>query len=218
MRIVISKNFDEKRLFDKREFVLEEGKITAILGESGVGKTTLLRALAGIEKFDGEREGINGVSVAFQEPRLLPFVSAIDNLTFVGVEKEKATKWLEWVEIKDVHQKASTLSGGEKQRVSLARALAKESDLLLLDEPFSSVDTARKIRLLTKLRAYLSEEKRTTAFVTHDIDEALAVADTVLYLGEGDTTTFTVVEADRTAPYGDAPLRKRIYEKILQKG
>ncbi|MBQ8428061.1 MAG: ATP-binding cassette domain-containing protein [Clostridia bacterium] len=213
MKIVISKKFDERTLFNGQEFIVEEGKITAILGESGVGKTTLLRALAGLEEFDGEREE-RTLSVCFQEPRLLPFATALDNLTFVGIEKEQATKWLEWAEIADVHQKANTLSGGEKQRVSLARALAKESDLLLLDEPFSSVDTARKIRLLEKLRAYLSEEKRTTAFVTHDIDEALSAADKIILITPSGITYFSVTKEDRTT-YGNSPLRAQIYEKII---
>ena len=213
MKIVISKKFGERTLFDKQEFFFEEGKITALLGESGVGKTTLLRALAGLEKFEGEKEE-KSVSVAFQEARLLPFATALENLTFVGIEKTKAIKWLEWVEISQINQKASTLSGGEKQRVALARALAKESDLLLLDEPFSSLDTPRKIRLLAKLRAHVTAQKRTTVFVTHDIDEATATADKILLVTPLEVISLEVTKQDRMA-YGNAPLRAKIYEKII---
>lgn len=216
MRIVITKKYGEQVLFDKQEFVFEEGKITCLLGESGAGKTTLLRALAGIEPFEGETNAPASISLAFQEARLLPFASALDNLTFVGIETEKAAEWLSWAEIKDVRQKASTLSGGEKQRVSLARALAKKSDLLLLDEPFSSVDAARKVRLLERLRETLSSQNRTTVFITHDIDEALYIADTVLLLQGGVQTAFPVQEKDR-AEYGNSSLRRKIYQMILKK-
>ena len=212
MKIVISKNYDEKVLFDSQEFIFEKGKITCLLGESGVGKTTLLRALCGLEKYEGSTDETLTLSVAFQEARLLPFASALDNLKFVGIED--ADKWLDFVEIAEKNQLASTLSGGEKQRVSLARAVAKNSELLLLDEPFSSVDTARKVRLLEKLRALLQEEKRTTLFITHDIDEALYAADVLLLLKEGKVTRFEVDEGERI--YGDSPLRQQLYEQILR--
>ena len=212
MKIVISKKYDEKVLFDGQEFTFEKGKITCLLGESGVGKTTLLRALCGLEKFEGKTDENPTLSVAFQEPRLLPFATALDNLKFVGIDEGE--KWLSWVEIEDNNQLASTLSGGEKQRVALARAVAKNSELLLLDEPFSSVDTARKVRLLEKLRALLQEEKRTTLFITHDIDEALYAADVLLLLKDGKVTRFDVDEAQRS--YGDSPLRKKLYEEILR--
>ena len=212
MKIVISKNYDEKVLFDSQEFIFEKGKITCLLGESGVGKTTLLRALCGLEKYEGSTDETLTLSVAFQEARLLPFASALDNLKFVGIED--ADKWLDFVEIAEKNQLASTLSGGEKQRVSLARAVAKNSEMLLLDEPFSSVDTARKVRLLEKLRALLQEEKRTTLFITHDIDEALYAADVLLLLKEGKVTRFEVDEGERI--YGDSPLRQQLYEQILR--
>ncbi|MBR2904180.1 MAG: ABC transporter ATP-binding protein [Clostridia bacterium] len=215
MKITITKKFDDRLLFDHREFTFAEGKITCLLGESGVGKTTLLRALAGLDDFEGEKETHGNLSIAFQEPRLLPHASAKGNLTFVGVEDEAAKKWLEWVEIADESQSASTLSGGEKQRVALARALAKESELLLLDEPFSSVDTARKVRLLKKLRPLLVDQKRTTIFVTHDIDEAVFVADEIILISNGGkTATFSVSDEDRKT-FGTSSLRAKIYEEIL---
>ena len=179
-----------------------------------MGKTTLLKAICGLEKFEGETDAPKGVSIAFQEPRLLPFYSALQNLAFVGIDEEKATEWLSWAEVEDIHQKTSTLSGGEKQRVSLARALAKDSELLLLDEPFSSVDMARKVRLLTSLKGLLATQNRTTVFVTHDIDEALYIADTVLLIKEGEVTKFAV--ADETE-YGNSPLRSSLLEAILAK-
>ncbi|MBQ9117933.1 MAG: ABC transporter ATP-binding protein [Clostridia bacterium] len=213
MRIVITKKFGEKLLFDGREFVFEEGKITAVLGESGVGKTTLLRALAGLEKFDGEKEVPQNISVAFQEPRLLPFASVLDNLTFVGIDEETAEKWLAWAEITEVGQKVSTLSGGEKQRVSLARALAKKGELLLLDEPFSSLDTARKVRLMRTLRKKLREENRTCLFVTHDIDEAAYLADDVIWIDGANTDVIALTKADKEE-YGVSYLREKWLKNV----
>ena len=214
MKIVITKKCGEKLLFNSQDFFFEDGKITCLLGESGIGKTTLLHALAGIEPFDGKREGVGSVAVAFQEPRLLPFKSALGNMTFVGIDEKRGAQWLDWAEIADKKQKASTLSGGEKQRVSLARAVAKESDVLLLDEPFASVDTARKVRLLKKLSETLAQQQRTCVFVTHDVDEAVFIADEILLWQQGELTRFAVQEKDREK-FGDSPLRQKIYDKIL---
>ncbi len=215
MNITITKKFGDKVLFDRQTFSFSPTKITCVLGESGLGKTTLLRAMAGLEPFEGERDECTP-SVAFQEPRLLPFSSPKENLTYVGVAEKDAEKWLDWVELGGVDKDTKYLSGGEKQRVALARALAKAGDLLLLDEPFSSVDTARKIRLCEKLRKELKAEGRTTVYVTHDVDEALLVADEILLLQDGATFCFDVAEEDRS--WQNSPLRAKIYQKILSKG
>ncbi len=191
MRDICVKNFtcsyEQKTIFDNFDVTFEQGKINVILGGSGVGKTTLLNAIAGIKSYEGQIEGCEGgVSYIFQKDRLIPSISVYKNLDLIlkGVVKDKAERkrMIEQtavdLEIFDVLKSLpSEISGGQAQRVSMARAFLYPSDVMLLDEPFKELDTALKTRLIKQFAALQEKKNKTVVFVTHAIDECLLLAD-----------------------------------------
>lgn len=191
MRDICVKNltcsYEQKTIFDNFDVTFEQGKINVILGGSGVGKTTLLNAIAGIKSYEGQIEGCEGgVSYIFQKDRLIPSISVYKNLDLIlkGVVKDKAERkrMIEQtavdLEILDVLKSLpSEISGGQAQRVSMARAFLYPSDVMLLDEPFKALDTALKTRLIKQFAALQEKKNKTVVFVTHAIDECLLLAD-----------------------------------------
>lgn len=191
MRDICVKNltcsYEQKTIFDNFDVTFEQGKINVILGGSGVGKTTLLNAIAGIKSYEGQIEGCEGgVSYIFQKDRLIPAISVYKNLDLIlkGVVKDKAERkrMIEQtavdLEISDVLKSLpSEISGGQAQRVSMARAFLYPSDVMLLDEPFKALDTALKTRLIKQFAALQEKKNKTVVFVTHAIDECLLLAD-----------------------------------------
>lgn len=191
MRDICVKNltcsYEQKTIFDNFDVTFEQGKINVILGGSGVGKTTLLNAIAGIKSYEGQIEGCEGgVSYIFQKDRLIPSISVYKNLDLIlkGVVKDKAERkrMIEQtavdLEIFDVLKSLpSEISGGQAQRVSMARAFLYPSDVILLDEPFKALDTALKTRLIKQFAALQEKKNKTVVFVTHAIDECLLLAD-----------------------------------------
>lgn len=191
MRDICVKNltcsYEHKTIFDNFDVTFEQGKINVILGGSGVGKTTLLNAIAGIKSYEGQIEGCEGgVSYIFQKDRLIPSISVYKNLDLIltGVVKDKAERkrMIEQtavdLEISDVLKSLpSEISGGQAQRVSMARAFLYPSDVMLLDEPFKALDTALKTRLIKQFAALQEKKNKTVVFVTHAIDECLLLAD-----------------------------------------
>lgn len=191
MRDICVKNltcsYEQKTIFDNFDVTFEQGKINVILGGSGVGKTTLLNAIAGIKSYEGQIEGCEGgVSYIFQKDRLSPSISVYKNLDLIlkGVVKDKAERkrMIEQtavdLEIFDVLKSLpSEISGGQAQRVSMARAFLYPSDVMLLDEPFKALDTALKTRLIKQFAALQEKKNKTVVFVTHAIDECLLLAD-----------------------------------------
>lgn len=191
MRDICVKNltcsYEQKTIFDNFNVTFEQGKINVILGGSGVGKTTLLNAIAGIKSYEGQIEGCEGgVSYIFQKDRLIPSISVYNNLDLIlkGVVKDKAERkrMIEQtavdLEISDVLKSLpSEISGGQAQRVSMARAFLYPSDVMLLDEPFKALDTALKTRLIKQFAALQEKKNKTVVFVTHAIDECLLLAD-----------------------------------------
>jgi sulfonate transport system ATP-binding protein len=171
------------------------GEIVALIGRSGSGKSTVLRVLAGLsDDHTGERTVSGAPAIAFQEPRLFPWRSVATNvgygLTRIRLPRSevaaRVARALTDVGLADRAEAwPSTLSGGQAQRVSLARALVAEPDLLLLDEPFGALDALTRL----SMRALLLDLWRTNEFgvllVTHDVDEAVALADRVLVLEDG---------------------------------
>lgn len=172
---VVYKNFD---------FSFEKG-VNVVLGKSGCGKTTLLNVIANLVPFSGSCKTQGKISVVFQQPSLAP-TSVWNNVDLVlprGKNDEKIRRVLQLAQIADKKdQNAQKLSGGEQQRVSLARAFAADTQILLLDEPFSNLDFGVKVQLRATLNALLAESAKTAVLVTHDIDEALALADKIFLL------------------------------------
>jgi ABC-type nitrate/sulfonate/bicarbonate transport system ATPase subunit len=181
----LTRRFGELAVIKDLSFALPERGIVAILGASGCGKTTLLRLLAGLDLPDGGSitSTHRKIAVSFQEPRLVPWLSAKENINFVLSEVEnssdKASELLAAVGLADKENALPrTLSGGEKQRLSLARALAVGADLLLLDEPFSALDEETKRRVLALVKD--ANPEGLTVVITHDKEDALLLGATAL--------------------------------------
>ena len=175
-------SFGENRVIDN--FSMEIGKgTTALLGPSGCGKTTLLGAAAGLIRYDGEISKSGKCSMVLNEPRLLPWYSALRNVKAVtrGMIDDEALRLLRVCEADSFADKLpEQLSAGMAQRVSIARALAYKADILLMDEPFKAVDAELKSRLI---KSVIGEFKGSTVvFVTHDAAEAELIADRIVTL------------------------------------
>jgi sulfonate transport system ATP-binding protein len=193
----VSKSFGDGLVLDELDLDIRAGEFVALLGRSGSGKSTLLRALADLEHMQqGSIDVAGGISVAFQEPRLLPWkrVQANVELALDGrhrrkpgaASSERAKQVLEEVGLSDKTRVwPRTLSGGQAQRVSLARALAPEPDLLLLDEPFSALDALTRMEMHRLVLGLWERHRPGVLLVTHDVDEALQLADRVLVLIDG---------------------------------
>lgn len=184
----ISKTFDGKKVLDRVNLFMPHTGILAVTGRSGIGKTTLLRILSGLEDPDEGQIVDAEIKIAykFQEPRLFPWLSALDNVAAVleGEHAEqKARELLDRVGLSDATSLLpSQLSGGMAQRVALARALAYNADLLLLDEPFSAVDDSTKASLLSLVKQY--GENHAVIIVTHDPAEIEALGASIFALNE----------------------------------
>ena len=178
--IVISdlcKSFGENRVLDRFSATLPAGKITGLMAPSGAGKTTLLRILMGLEQADsGSITGLNGlrISAVFQEDRLCLSLTPSQNLRLVNPElsKAEALEALREVGLSD-NQKTQALSGGMRRRVAILRALLTPSDLLLLDEPFRSLDADTRQLVLEDVRRRMGN--RTVLLVTHEARELAAL-------------------------------------------
>lgn len=202
----INKTFGNFKASDNISFGLEKGKLIGLLGPSGSGKTTILRMLAGLEKQDSGDIFINGKNVnnvpasergigfVFQNYALFPFMTVSSNIAY-GLKvqkkdkkfiKERVNELLELVGLPDVRKRyPDQLSGGQRQRIALARALAPQPELLLLDEPFAAIDAKVRKELRTWLRETIDKIGITSIFVTHDQDEAIEVADEIVVTNKG---------------------------------
>ena len=185
----VGKEYDGQTVLQDLDLRIQDGKITAVMGPSGLGKTTLLKILLGLEDFGGSVSGMEGrkVSAVFQDSRLLPWLTLRQNLELVcgpGCEAEIAEA-LALMELTDAADKRpSELSGGMQRRGALARALAYGGDTFLLDEPFTGLDEELKDRIAGRLSERWRKEKKTVLFVTHDSAEAAAYADGTVRLQE----------------------------------
>ena len=186
----LRRSFGRRTVLERLDLSIGRGEFVALLGKSGCGKTTLLRALAGLDAVDaGDLKAPGRRAVVFQEHRLLPWFKVVDNVS-IGLSgrgvRERALAALAEVEMQGhVDAWPVTLSGGEAQRVALARALIREPELLLLDEPFAALDALTRIKMHDLVRALMARHRPAVLLVTHDIDEAIALADRVLTLRHG---------------------------------
>ncbi|MEM8524132.1 MAG: ABC transporter ATP-binding protein [Bacteroidota bacterium] len=202
----LSKNFGTVKALDQVSFQLETGKTYSIVGESGSGKTTLARLITGLERPDFGSIHLNGkliasgsfhlsaekraVGLVFQDYALFPHLTVEKNIEY-GIAKTKDKKrivesLLTLVNLEGYGSRyPHELSGGQQQRVALARALAPEPQLLILDEPFSNLDTSLRNYLRTELFNILQQTGVSSIFVTHDTKDALAVSDEILILRNG---------------------------------
>ncbi|MFJ9365621.1 ABC transporter ATP-binding protein [Nocardia sp. NPDC101769] len=184
------KDFGERRVLHGLDLDIRPGEFVALLGRSGSGKSTLLRALAGLDDETGGELTVSGeVAVAFQEPRLVPWKRVRDNVTLgLRHENRRAAAAAALAEVGLAERGAAwplTLSGGEAQRASLARALVREPDLLLLDEPFSALDALTRITIHGLVLDLWARHRPGVLLVTHDVDEAVLLADRALVLHGG---------------------------------
>lgn len=228
----ISKSFAGSQVLDNFSLDIPPGKVTVVLGPSGCGKTTLLNILSGLLPHDGgQRTGFEQArfSYVFQEPRLIPSLTARQNVELVlraslpdDARRERARHVLSAVGLRDAaEQKPSQLSGGMRQRVALARAFAFPADLLLLDEPFQSVDLKTRIGLMDAFLELQAEDPRTVVFVTHEVKEALYLGETIVVLSDKPARILDRMElsmAREHRRYGSSDLSDReaaLYRLIL---
>lgn len=187
----IGKKYDGVEIYKDFDLTLNEGIITCIMGPSGCGKTTLLNMIGGLIPLDsGQMEGFDGkrFSYVFQETRLLPWKTVEGNLDFVldhSLPKEERKALTDNL-LKMVKMEAfanyypSQLSGGMAKRVSIARAFAVPSDIILMDEPFSGIDINLKQAMLQHFLEIWKNDRRTILYVTHDVDEALLLSNEIV--------------------------------------
>ena len=215
------KSFGSRVIFDGIDLRVAPGEFVALLGASGSGKTTLLRVLLGLERLGGGRGGVaTPSSVVFQEPRLIPSQKVWRNV-LLGVPRGSAGKTqalsaLEEVGLRD-HADAwpATLSGGEAQRVALARALIREPRLLLLDEPFAALDALTRLKMQALVKQLCDRHRPGVLLVTHDVDEAVRLADRVLVLKDGALTLDIPVSADLSLTSQEsAAIRVRLFDEL----
>ena len=222
--INITKKWGNKSIFDNFSLELPNEKVSVILGESGVGKSTLLSVAASLTDYEGKTEGFEKPSFVFQQPRLIEQLSVYENIEFAlssvdmgkGEKKRVIESALEKARILPLANRiCSSLSGGEKQRVSLARAIAFPSDVLLTDEPFNSLDIRLKSEIISDLKNVVSEQKRTVLFVTHSVDEAMFFGDYIVVLKNNKAIVLGEKPPEKTFGYEDNPLLRKTLIKIL---
>lgn len=212
----LRKNFGARTVLDELSFEIAQGHTLAVIGASGCGKTTLLRVLAGLERQSGGHIRVGGRAVEslapqsrqtlylYQEPLLFPHLDVFENIAF-GLRlrglrdapiRQSVTALLAELELEGYeHRAVETLSGGQRQRVAFGRALIVQPALLLLDEPFSSLDPDTRSAMQLLFKRVAQEHRITALFVTHDLKEALRMGDTFALLEAGRLWQF----ADRAA-------------------
>lgn len=183
------KKFNDHYVFNNLNLDIESDKITVILGKSGCGKTTLLRLISNLEKYDSGSINTNNLkfSYVFQEPRLFPWLTVFENIqTITNLPSDEIYRMIRMVDLeKFSNSYPDELSGGMKSRVSLARAFAYKPNFLLMDEPFSNLDDFTRVKMQEELLKLYNKENVGILFVTHNIDEALTIADKIIVLKEG---------------------------------
>jgi NitT/TauT family transport system ATP-binding protein len=216
----VSLRFDAETVFAGLDLDVEEGEFFCLLGPSGCGKSTALRIIAGLQAYDGGSVAIDNapaaerwrdIALVFQNPRLLPWRTAVANV-MLGMElrgvdfdraemKKRAESLLDLVGLgADGRKYPRMLSGGERQRVSLARALAVDPRIILMDEPFSALDPNTRRNMRDEIATIWQRTRKTIVFVTHDVDEAIELADRIVLLSPKPTRIIDTVQISAARP------------------
>ena len=212
--------FGDETIYDGLNFSVKPGEFLCILGPSGCGKSTSLRLMGNLLEAQGGDVSIEGLppelgwnklAYVFQSPRLVPWRSAFGNV-LLGMElrfekqakserEETARRLLTMVGLQnDMEKFPAMLSGGERQRVAIARALSVDPDIILMDEPFSALDLNTRWRMRSEIIRIWKETQKTVIFVTHDVDEALVLADRILLLSNKPTKALETIVLDQPRP------------------
>ena len=212
--------FGSEQIYDNISFDVNSGEFISILGPSGCGKSTSLRIIGGLLDISSgdvsitnkaPKEAWRELSYVFQSARLVPWRNALKNvmlgmeLRYDGLKKtameSRAKELLSLVGLSgDIEKFPSMLSGGERQRVAIARALAVDPKIILMDEPFAALDLNTRERLREELIGIWEKTKKTIIFVTHDIDEALILADRIILLSDKPTRVLETIEINEKRP------------------
>lgn len=224
----LSKHFGDLQVLENLDLSIEPGSFVAIVGRSGCGKSTLLRLISGLEQpnkgtvfYDGKvHNKLNEEArFMFQEARLLPWHSVIKNVR-LGLKKNQFPKALDALQQVGLEPRAnewpSVLSGGQRQRVALARSLVHEPRLLLLDEPLGALDALTRIEMQSLIERIWLENGFTAILVTHDIAEAVALADRVIVLDQGKVDLDLDIDQPRPRQRGNTKL-SQLEAEILQR-
>ncbi|WP_409199588.1 ATP-binding cassette domain-containing protein [Methanobrevibacter sp. DSM 116169] len=221
----VEKSYDDNVIIPDFNLEINEGEFVTIIGSSGSGKTTILKMINGLLKPNKGTVYVNGndvadenvislrrnIGYAIQGNVLFPHLTVKDNISYVPnllnkKDKEKTEnavkKWMKIVGLDDelLNHYPHELSGGQQQRVGIARALAASPEILLMDEPFGSVDTITKKQLQKEIKRIHDETKITIVFVTHDIDEALSLGDKVLVMNDGKIQQYGTSDEIKNSP------------------
>jgi len=225
------KRFGEQDVLRGIDLTIPAGQFVAIVGRSGCGKSTLLRLIAGLEPPSGGELTLDGETIGghhadtrmlFQDARLLPWRKAVDNVQ-VGLRtrsRERALDALSQVGLADkANEWPGVLSGGQRQRVALARALAGQPRLLLLDEPLGALDALTRIEMQQLIERLWQEQGFTAVLVTHDVSEAVALADRVILIENGRISLDVNITLDRPRERdgGFVHFEKLILDRILER-
>ena len=226
--VSVQKSFGQQEVLKNIELTINKGDFIAIVGKSGCGKSTLLRLMAGLEAPSGGELLLHGqplneknstAKIMFQDGRLLPWKTVQQNVG-LGLKKgsqERINTLLQQVGLQErANEWPSVLSGGQKQRVALARALVHEPELLLLDEPLGALDALTRIEMHQLIEDLWQEKQFTAILVTHDVEEAVALANRVIVIEQGEIA----MEQTINLPYPrhrENPIFNKIVSKVLKR-
>ncbi|TSD57037.1 ABC transporter ATP-binding protein [Variovorax sp. KBS0712] len=222
----VGKAFGERTVLHEVDLEIPAGQFIALIGASGVGKSTLLRIVAGLEPPTSGRVELRSnhpspdIRMMFQEDRLMPWRTVLRNVTLgLRGRDDDARALLAAVGLAGRDKDYPVvLSGGQRQRVALARALIHEPELLLLDEPFGALDAITRTSMQLLLEGLLARRPRTVLLVTHDVEEALVLADRVLLMRDGRVARDLFIDHERPRHRGDpelAALKEELLEGLV---
>ena len=228
----LGKRYGQREVLRQTQLHIAPGEFVAIVGRSGCGKSTLLRLVAGLEsassgeiRLDGAPlKGLSDTTrIMFQEARLLPWRRVLDNVA-LGLPRDQRRRGREVLAQVGLAERENEwparLSGGQRQRVALARALVHQPRLLLLDEPLGALDALTRIEMHRLIEGLWQQHRFTALLVTHDVQEAVALADRVILIEDGRIALDQRIDLARPRSQGDpafAAIEKRILDRVLQK-